>query len=97
VASNEVENTSATVQRCLSLRRAGSVGAAKYVAAHTGMTSPAAGIFAALTGLEVAISAAVIAAAGRRNLMSGVNRISDGAFANFVTKHMKSPDIRNFS
>jgi len=77
------------MQRCLSLRRAGSVGAAKCVGAHTGTTSAAAGIFAALTGLEVAIWAAVIAAAARRNLISAVNSVSDGTFASFVTKHIE--------
>jgi hypothetical protein len=65
------------------------VDAAKCVAAHTGTTSEAAGIFAALTGLEVAISAAVVAVAARRNLTAGVNSISDGAFANFVTKYIE--------
>jgi hypothetical protein len=65
------------------------VDAAKCVAAHSGTTSAAAGIFAAQTGLEVAISAAVVAVAARRNLISGVNSISDGAFASFVTKYIE--------
>jgi hypothetical protein len=65
------------------------VDAAKCVAAHTRTTSAAAGIFAALTGPEVAIPAAVVAVAARRNPISGVNGISDGTFASLGTKYIE--------
>jgi hypothetical protein len=65
------------------------VDAAKRVAAHAGTASAAAGVFAAPTGLEVAIPAAVVAVAARRNLISGVNSISDGGFSSFVTKYIE--------
>jgi hypothetical protein len=65
------------------------VDTAKRVAAHAGTAAAAAGVFAAPTGLEVAIPAAVVAVAARRNLISGVNSISDGGFASFVTEYIE--------